>query len=461
MNKKNKHFIRFNSILVAHVLLIICFILGCQPTPSTPPVIGRQKDILESIPTTSYNKIKTPEHISEIYDDFTKLKIIFDADVTVPNTIEYPVTEVKKRVFSDDVILSYIKDLAGKNEEIFSEWSLTKNEYMQKITEVKPYVESGKVLHQWLDTLQENYNNAETEVNNTMVNISDLPTGTISAVYVQSVDNKVSVFILRRGENFFAYYRDMFLETYMASLFEDSDFDDEYDTVEHFSWVQPEEPEISQEDAYKIALEYINKMGVGLDLYYVEPCTVLVNQVKKSTGWQFTFTKAISNMQAQYKDIGFAVDNDALPSYGAPWEQEICRIIIDKNGLCKLWWQGASEKSSIVIDSAQLIPFEAIKGRIVDQLNYMYGTTENGTGNGLDIKITEIELGISLISEKDKRERGVYLPTWYINHVIKWKDVEDSEDNWELNQIMFSALDGSYIEPRVTNTDLMSMTSDK
>jgi hypothetical protein len=194
----------------------------------------------------------------------------------------------------------------------------------------------------------------------------------------------------------------------IASFYEDSDFDPEFDTIEHFSWIQPGEPEISQENAYSEALKYIDEMGIGLEIYAAEPCTVLVNQVKKSTGWQFAFTRSISKLQAQYNDIGLMVSPFSVPSYGAPWLQEMCRIVVDKDGLCILWWQGASEISNVIASSVQLESFNNIEQRIVNQLNYMYGTHENGSGYGLDIKITEIRLGISLISEKDKTDSGIY-----------------------------------------------------
>jgi hypothetical protein len=165
-------------------------------------------------------------------------------------------------------------------------------------------------------------------------------------------------------------------------------------------------------------------------------------------------------MQAQYRDIGYMVSPYSTPSYGAPWLQEICRIVIDKNGLCTLRWQGASETNGTGIESVQLEPFETIQERIVNQLNYMYGGANENGRNSLDVKVTNIELGISLISEKDKTDRGLYIPTWYVSYIVKWSDQEDTKANWDKNQIMFNAIDGSYIEPRTTNKDLMEMAED-
>lgn len=441
------------------IIYITCFLLcislvACQPTPEKEVVVGRQEDILEGVtPVASedFKEIEVPEHVSETFADFKKLKLTFDADVIVPETTAYPVTIVNKRIFSDGELLSFIDILSGNNE-LYLEWNLTKEEWMQMATEVKPYVASGKVNQVWLDTLQANYDKATIVAQNPLAELTDLPTGTLSTIYVPTDNNSVAMFIFQRDGNQFTYYRDMFLEAYPASAY--AEFDADFDTEENFKWMQPGEPEISEEEACDLALEYLNDMEIDLDLYSSELCTVLVNQVRKSTGWMFSFTRSISNLDTKLYNNTFMVDPKNLPSYGAPWEPEILRIVIDNEGLCNLWWQGASEISSTDTESAELEPFEDIKERIANQLNYTLGTQDRN-GFGVEIKVIKIELGISLISVKDQINTGVYIPTWYVSFNSKWSDEED--DEWITDQIMFNALDGSYIEPRVTNVDLMEM----
>jgi hypothetical protein len=123
MKKIYKCFTRFPAIILIPAVLIICVTVSCQPTPSIQPVIGRQEDILKSVIATAFEKIHTPEHISKSYD-YEKLNIAFDADITVPETTAYPVTEVTKKAFSDDDILSCIKLLSGRNDEIYSDSQL-------------------------------------------------------------------------------------------------------------------------------------------------------------------------------------------------------------------------------------------------------------------------------------------------------------------------------------------------
>lgn len=455
------HF-RLKAVIISALILVLIFTAACQPTPEEKVVVGRQNDIMETITPVSsedFRKIEVPKYVSKSYNDFAILSLTFDAEVVVPETTSYPVTEVSKAPFSDAKILSLIEQLAGTNDKLYSEWSLTKSEWLEKLTAAKQYVSSGIVTTDYIDYLQKSYDMAEEEVENPLVQFYELSNDRYSTLYVEAENDNVAMFYFQKNGNQFSYFRDKFLEIAPASLYEDNDFDENFDILEHFKWLQPDNPEIVQEDAYEQALEYINELGIDLVLYYAEPCTVLVDAVDKSVGWRFIFTRKISNMQVPYRDDIICIEPDALPSYGAPWAPEMCEIVIDENGLCKLWWQGASDISNVAFNSVELEQFDTIEDRIANQLNYIYGTSTRDNEIGLEIKITKIALETSLISAQDETDIGIYIPTWYVDYYIKWSDADDSEKNWELNTIIFNAIDGSYIEPRVTNKKIMSISS--
>lgn len=453
MKKKTPPLFRTAAALLAGLMLIVCFTTACQPTPEMEVIVGRQEDILDVVTPTAFQKIETPEHVSETYDDFPKLKLSMDADVVVPEASAYPVTEVTKRSFSDDDILSFIKLLSGKNDELYTELPLTKDEWNQKFIEAKSNKDSGKVTPEWLDYLQKQAEGAQTDFEY-ISDISGLPdTDGGSPIYVKNADT-VSEYVFKRGENYFNYTRYMYTQVCPAHDYEDGDFDANWGTKEQFEWQKPGEPEISQQDAYNKALECMDTMGADLSLFSAEPCSVITDQIYKTTGWEFTFTRMVTGMQALCDSTGSFLSPDALPSYGSPWGEETLTIAVDKNGPCFIFWKGASEVSRTAAESVQLEPFENIQQRIADQLNYIYGTTDNGSG-GFDIEITKIRLGISMIAVKDRTDIGEYLPTWYVSFQQKFRG--DGEDLWSPEQIMFSAVDGSYIEPRITNDEIMGL----
>ena len=377
------------SILLATLMGVAFLSTACQPTPEKEPITRREEEIWDAITSGEFKKLETPYYISHDYVQFQKLRVSFEAEVVVPNVTAYPVVEVTKKIFSDDDILDLIKLCSGKNNELFSEWRLSKDEWLQKLALVKMHEGTERVTEEWLDTLQNNYENSPEIIKNPLVSISDLPLGINSTVYVQADNNQISMYSVTRNSNFFVYYRDVFLDVYAASEFSDDQFDENFETKEHFLWRKPSDPGISQEEAYNKALEYVDELGVELDLYMAEPCSIILDQVNKSSGWMFTFTKSISGLQFPFQPGWVYLNPDALPSCGAPWSQEVFRIAINEEGVWMLWWNGASEISHTIAESAQLESFTTIKKRISDQLNYIYGTHDNGSG-GLDFQITKI-----------------------------------------------------------------------
>ncbi len=305
--------------LVIVLALGTVLLAACQPTPTLEPVVGRQEDILDSIaqqtpettsetasetepqeepsPSFVFEKIDTPEHITETHNDYEKLNLSIDADVTVPDVSAYPVTEMTRRTFSKDEILSYIKLLAGRNDELYKEWKMSKDDWLVKLTKLKQYKDSGIVYQDWLDTVQKNYDTASETVQNVPVNLDDILSAADqhSQVYVRDIKNRVSQFNFMMGDNIFCYTRDEYQGICPASDYEK--YEPNWDTKEHFNWCKPGEPDISQEDAYTEAQKVMDTMNIDLDLYTAEPCSVIVDSTDKTTGWQFVFTRAVSGLQ--------------------------------------------------------------------------------------------------------------------------------------------------------------------
>lgn len=459
----NRRGFRVKTLISSLLLMLLLLTTACQPTPEKQAVIGRQEDILNmmtSVASAEFEEIKAPEHVSAAYD-FEKVSITFDADVVVPKTTAYPVVKVSKRVFSDEEYLSLIKRFAGTNDELYSEWNLSKRDWMEKIIKFKPHLDSGIVSQERIDYMQEQYEGADEKASNPLVELSDLPTEGLSALFVKTGNSRAAQFTIIRNDNYFSYSKDTFLHVAQACIYQDSDFDEAFDTIESFKWLQPGEPEISQEEAYKQALAIVNELSVGLELYSAEPCSVITDDVEKSVGWEFIFTKKISELQAQWNYVGSYLNPEALPSYGAPWLMEMFKVVIDKNGLCVLAWHGASEIIGVAAESAALESFDFIQSRIANQLRYIHANPD-GKGSGFedvgfDIKVIRIELGTSLVSVKDEPGIGLYIPTWYVDYRLKWSDEDEQSSGLfkEPNTVIFSAIDGSYIEPRATNEEIL------
>lgn len=453
----------WKNLLTSVALTMIICLTGCQNTPDAQIVIGADSEKMINILEQQDNlrhpfvEIDTPDHVKTQTKRFGKMHLLFDANVIVPPATAYPITEVKKRTFTDEDFLFFIETTSDSDAELYSKWDLSKQEWLERQIEYKAKDPDEKLAQDYLRYLQEMYDNADSEVSNPLFDVSTLTNGLSSQVFAKRSDGTVAYYHLSKDRNNITFFRDIGLVQYPDSITKDIYFDETFETAEQFSWRQSKKPEISKEEAYVIAFRYINDLGIDLKRYSAETCTFLKNIVNKSVGWSFTFTRVISNAQTRYDLSGFGIDENAMPSYGAPWDVEECTIGIDKDGLCFLEYKGASTISREIQNSVELEKFDVIVERIANQLSYIYGTVTRGNGIGVDIVISEIELGVGLISVKNETDIGIYIPTWYVDYYIKWSDQEDIEKNWELNTIIFNAIDGSYIEPRVTNEKLMSM----
>jgi beta-lactamase regulating signal transducer with metallopeptidase domain len=450
---------RLAAACVALLLLAVSVLTACQPTPETPVVIGRQEDVLaavEPVHPDDFEPIEAPGHISEAHD-LSYAKIIYDADVAIPETTAYPVTEVEKRVLTEDDVLSYIDLFAGSNYEMYFGWMLTKDDYLALLTKVEPYKGTERVTKQIIKYLQELYEKATNgDVNRRISSLSDIPAEYAEhfpSVSIKTADGAISNFSWERDGNYFGYKRDDMTEACPASSVTNDQYTENMDgPVEHFRWKQPAEPDISQEDAYAVALRYRDAMGIDLELYSAEPCSFITGYVDKTTGWQFTFTRTISGLRTMDTIGTLGWRKETAPSYGSPWGEETLVMAVDKSGLFSLGWNGASVVSRTVADSAQLLDFDTIHQRITEQLGYNYAYPAEENGN-YEIEVTQICLGISMISMENRMDIGEYLPTWYVTY--RYKPENQGKDDWRTQQIMFSAIDGSYIEPRISVKDLM------
>ena len=449
---------RIIAAFVAVLILTVSVLTACQPTPEREAVIGRQEDVLENVQTTApddFEPIEAPEHINETYDDFSYVKISYDADVVVPDATAYPVTEVSKKVFTEEEVLSYINLFTDDNYEMYAGWTLTKDDYLSLLTKAKQYEGTERVTDDIIEMLQKLYEKATNDIVNPRIeDLSELPTDRPPYVNIKNEEGVISSFDFDWDENSFGYNRDNSINALPEHMTNDSQYVKNMDgPYEYFAWKKPGEPDISQKEAYALALECREALGADLDLYSVQPCSFIKDYVDKTTGWQFVFTRMISGLQTIDTIGTLNWREETAPSYGSPWGQEQLIVRVDKEGLYSFWWKGASQISNTEVQSAQLEDFDTIQQRITDQLRYNYAYTGELEDINFEIEIARIRLGISLISLENKTETGVYVPTWYVDY--RYKLDARGGDEWENQQIMFNAIDGSYVEPRITVDDLM------
>lgn len=309
----------------------------------------------------------------------------------------YSTAEVKKKIFSDEQLLSIIKKYTN-GTDLYS-----------KASENSP-----KLV------------------------LSELDMNKFYDAFIKQSDGTIAQCTFARNHNMFAYRRSSDL-----TVFPESVIDEE---TQSFA---PQKPPISHEIAYQQAVRYANDIGADeLSLFTSETCTITCGNKNKTYGWIFTFTREFEGLRKLYSPSGYYINPKIVPSYGAPWEQEFLKVVIDSKGLCQIWYEGASEINRIG-KKVELIQFEAIKDLAIKYLQDIFAP-ESGDEDILDIYITKFELGIDLISSENSTDVGEYIPTWTVSFTYGYKNAEKRSSM----MIILNAIDGSYIEPRVTNSYL-------
>lgn len=359
----------------------------------------------------------------------------------------------RQKQFSDDEIQSMIYTVSGDAPQLYKAYEIGKDEWQRIINEAR----RGESFEASVDALQEKVNATAKEKSTVFPTVlSDIAVGMMKEVYFYNNGN-ISACTFIRGGDMFAYFRDMNMNVLGKGLCQNGvQNETQGNAYDYEHWLLPGEPDISREDALHTAQHYLAELGADLDLFFVEPCTVLNYGLIKSVGWKFVFTREIDGLKSHFRDGQWCtVEPNALPIVGAPWEQEVCIITIDGEGLCQIWWQGATEIISVEKTSTKIVPFNTIRQDLDDWLWKVY-VDKDHVEQTMEVQITNVQLGIAMIAVDTEYKEGQYIPCWYIDFKIRW-NYGNGSSSWEDEQIIFSAFDGSYIEPRIKDEKLKEL----
>lgn len=383
----------------------------------------------------------------------SSLEIEWTTDDPIQVNDEIETCVVQKETFSADRISSMLSALVGENYVLCKQYVRSKQEWLDMATQMEA---AEHVSEDVLNEIKEKAIHAPENPSYEPIRLTEASDGEMAATILER-DGGVSYALFDMGGNSFSYYRSEDIQFVGKDvceqnlLFCSSDFE-----KEHLLWLMPH-PTISEKDSLATAADYIEKMDIPLRLFYYEPCTIITDSVIRSNGWKFIFTKQSNGYAAQFWDgQWYYINPDAPPVSGSSWGEEVCSVVIDENGVCAFSWIGASREISRNKND-KLLPDSEMKSVIDAQLFKIYKDHSYREGVYLDLQITKIEAGISLISVNESPNLGQYVPSWYISYRYKWNDDEDIPESWEQDQIIFNMINGDYIEPRVTEEKLNSI----
>ena len=435
------------KIIIAVICLSI-FLLGCQPTPETPPVIYQGNDYIEENSSEKTTSLDIADHL-RYSKDMNGLMIKFDSDVLIPNNKSYSVVEIDKAVFSKDDLKKYINYFSPIGTKLLQTNTLTKRQIAELLVGLED-VGSDLLPEDVVETvkgeLNSFYETAPEDIseNDARFLFDDIKTGEYFEAYALTKDNIYSQYVgVLDGNNFF-YIRNSYTSPTPQSIFNEND-PEWSDYIGEFP--------ISKEDAINAAKQALVDLSIdSMEVANVEKACAYhyfkVHSVE-SKGWRVVFTRNNNGLPSSYVDGACLWNTSEAPALGAPWDQEVIFVTVDEAGVYCFDWRGAGKQKKVLVENAELLPLEDILDRAEKQLMYQH-LPQNNEKAEFSITVKEIRLGSALVNVANETNIGRMIPVWDFHYDIIYKDGESSAI--ETYVLTLNAIDGRYIEPRITKT---------
>ena len=423
MKYKNKK----RTIFISSIALLTFLLSSCQATPDEAAIL-KNKDA-----QGAFSREALPERVNEATES-GNLKILINADISLPEADDFASQEVTKKVYSEEAVRSFVNEMTGGYETLYTDYKPSKSYWLNQISDNKLKGEKNEVYNEYL---QNKYSSAPEQAEKNELDTSKYQDGEAVDVYIENKDGSLGKCSFNKNGNYIDFERDISEDFRLHSIALDE---------EEAVWLTlGDTPGISQEEAYKQAVTALGKINSELELYSAELCDTIKGSGSKTTGWSFTFTRKVNSLQKQYNYSSFGIDPSNAPSQAAPWEEEFFRAVIDKEGIVYCGCQGASSAEGASTEKVELAAFDLIKENAVKQLGYIYSS------QAYEINITGFELCTDNLAMENEREKGRYIPLWMVKYTIK---TENGAEESDVKRIYLNAVDGSYVEPGITTNQL-------
>lgn len=452
---------KFMKLIPIACLILILTFFGCQATPDKPAVVnkndGKLEEIINTAPNTESEQITNIKKWEEQYS-IHNLECKISADVILPDTVVFPVFEIKKFLFNaeftDNILKYFTRGATGVRET-----STTKEELTAQLIAAKRgvYVEDDKGARweeyegqqQRIAELEEQIKNASSEVfgpiQNAVIpvpfdNTYSMPTG--AKIFVSASEKQ----ILINTEKYGVIQGESWLKDGGAIPGEKAGA-----TIDNIK--------INKDRALQILNAFISDIGIkDYGIASVEKARIVYVYTAevKSKGWEFILTKNLGNsipVDLTAVQAGSLLDFSS-DDYMERWKQDTITVYIDEIGIQYFCWTEPVEVTKTINENVSLLPFSEVKNKIKSNIKFAYSKSiKNGWMKGKNfISVNKILLTNLPIPVKNDTEHQILSPAWlvfinfdiYYNHQI----IDKFTSIFAVNAIDGSNIDLSYHRQR-------------
>lgn len=462
------------------VTLTVFLLFGCQKTPNSPIVVGKNTDLMlekaqqgrnetieGSIDTDLYKRLGAPVSYNiKLNSNNGKLNVFVDAEVNLPKG-EIPIVRVCPTIFSMEQVKTFSIVLLGETPYyIENPDNKSKGIINREITRLQTIINNWNLEDSPYTSSYETLSEAESSLRELQLQESlapeTIPLITPSFSWLkphvwtskgirETSDTYISLWCMKDVQT------QSRLDVY--NLKETSnDIKLQYwrDTFDGLSVISTETFNIDEskfkrrEEAQQIAETAIRQMR--LDGFVCS--NVFTSAYEDSTlgttsipVYDFIFMRSINNVVETYTN-----ENASADGYAKPWQYEKVHVFVDKDGILYVEYSAPYKILETVMTETNLMPFSEIMDIFEKMVLVVNNTVDNGSGGSNakhEYRITAITLGLVSIREQNA-ETGLLVPAWdFLGHEVHY----DSSGNLiTLNSnnlepfLTINAIDGTIIE---------------
>jgi len=137
----------------------------------------------------------------------------------------------------------------------------------------------------------------------------------------------------------------------------------------------------------------------------------------------------------------------------APWSYEDMTFAIDDSGIVGFRWSSPYQFTEVVTENSNLLPFQDITD-VFDTMSLVVNAWDGlAQGSpalrGIEINVDEIRLGLTRVTEQDKRDSGLLIPVWdffgTMTYLYESNGQTQKMDVGPIPILTVNAIDGSVI----------------
>lgn len=413
------------------ILTIAVLFSACQSTPDDTFVINKNDDTMQNvINQTAISSAKNQETIlasdtwnEEMKNDDLNKFVQINANITVPNTNKYAVIEVKPGKFDQAQVDSLVNYFSQGNILYDKDASLTRTEIEQRIIEAKSDLvlaqngdkdmPSTDEIQLMIDDLEKQYEKAPEDaanVDSTLKIQADNQQETLDVCFNLGKEKlaRISVFNCN--------------EVDYTSLFS-YEVGNLYSPIGNLYGSDANGLTMTLEKAKQEAQKLMDKLGLNNFKFSVAQTGVNKSNVEEQ-GYNIRYTQIFNNIPISYskciKPTNNSIDENTgdlinsetgdVIDFAPKWGASYIKIQVDDTGVTSFAWMNPIEVKKTLNDDVELLDFEKIQSIFRQQMKLNYINLNKK--NHLIFHITNIELGMVHIAEKDKIGYYLLVPAW-------------------------------------------------